>query len=78
MVSMVKVEIKTFKGCQSSIDFRTYLEDFFNEKQLGIEIKLTLIRSPEQSATAGLYGSPTIMLDGKEYQEERRGPPGFY
>jgi hypothetical protein len=75
---MHTVEIKTMKGCQSSIDFRKYLEDFFRKNHLDIEIIFTLVSSLTKAADAGLYGSPTILLNGTEYQEERRGPPGFY
>lgn len=75
---MHTVEIKTMKGCQSSIDFRKYLEDFFRKNHLDIEITFTLVSSLAKAADTGLYGSPTILLNGTEYQEERRGPPGFY
>lgn len=75
---MNTIQLITFKGCQSTIDFRNKLENgrSIKEKKLRVEMKIVL--SETKASKEGLYGSPTILIDGIEYQKERRGPPGFY
>jgi len=72
------VEITTFKGCQPTVDLHTELEDLIEDQRLDIEIALKLVPSPDQAEPMGLFGSPTIRIDGAEFQSERRGQAGFY
>ena len=75
---MNTVQLITFKGCQSTIDFRNKLENLrtIKEKELSVEMKI--VSSHKKAHKEGLYGSPTILVNGIEYQKEGRGPPGFY
>jgi hypothetical protein len=75
---MRKIQLITFKGCQSTIDFRNQLEDLIDKENLNVEIEMVIVPSTGKAKELGLLGSPTIMLDGVEYQQERHGPPGFY
>ena len=75
---MSKVQLVTFKGCQSTIDFRTQLEGLIETEKLDVDIEMILVPSPERATQMGLFGSPTVLIDGVEYQEDRRGPSGFY
>lgn len=72
------IEIITFKGCESALDLRDLVEDLINTLNLQMELKLTITASGDTAKETGLYGSPTLLIDGKEYQMERRGPAGFY
>jgi hypothetical protein len=73
-----KIQLVTFKGCQSTIDFRTKLEEFIGQGKLEAEVELIIVPSMGKAKEMGLFGSPTILVDGIEYQQERHGPPGFY
>ena len=75
---MPTIELTTFKGCQPTVDLRHELEDLIDEEGLDIELDLVIVPVPESAQEMGLYGSPTILLDGLEFQVERRGPAGFY
>lgn len=73
-----KVEIIAFKGCESALDLRDQVEDLVDTENLEAEVKLTIVTSRDKAKEMGLFGSPTILIDGQEYQTERRGPAGFY
>jgi hypothetical protein len=75
---MTNVQLVTFKGCQSTIDFRTQLEKLIEIQELDIELETILVPSPKKAGEMGLFGSPTILIDGVEYQQDRRGVEGFY
>lgn len=75
---MHTITLITFKGCQSTIDFRNDLEKRIAVGELDAQVEMVLVPSPDSAESMNLYGSPTILLDGAEYQEERRGPAGFY
>lgn len=75
---MPTIALTTFKGCQPTVDFRHELEDLIDEERLEIHVEIVIVPGPESAQEMGLYGSPTILLDGLEFQEERRGPAGFY
>lgn len=75
---MHTIQLITSKGCQSTIDFRNQLEGIICKKNLDIEVKIIMVPTLKKATEMGLYGSPTILIDGLEYQKERRGPPGFY
>jgi hypothetical protein len=72
------VSIVTFKGCQSTMDFRDMLENLIDQGIIAARVSMTVTPSADRAAELGLYGSPTILLDGREYQRDRRGPAGFY
>jgi hypothetical protein len=75
---MKTVELITFKGCQSTVDFRDSLESLVADQGLDLEVELNIVPSPAESESSGLYGSPTIVIDGQDFQSARRGPAGFY
>ena len=75
---MKHIKLITFRGCQSTVDFHDALEDAIRDDGLDITVELTQVPSPEVAEEYGLYGSPTILVDGQEYQKARRGPAGFY
>jgi len=75
---MRTIQLITFKGCQSTIDFRNELEKIKSINGEIIQIEMILVPSTRRAEKMGLFGSPTILIDGQEYQQERRGPNGFY
>lgn len=75
---MAIVKIITFKGCQPTVDLRDKLEALAHSENLDVDIELKLVASPDLAEEMGLYGSPTILVDGVEFQQELRGPTGFF
>jgi hypothetical protein len=75
---MNKIQLITFKGCQSTIDFRNKLENARLVKRKKLSVEMKIVHSQKKARKEGLYGSPTILVNGVEFQKERRGPPGFY
>ncbi len=72
------IEIITFKGCKPTLDFQAELSRLADARGVDLPLNLTVVPSPARAEDMGLYGSPTILVRGRELQEERRGPPGFY
>ena len=75
---MASVKIITFKGCQPTIDFQTELSVLAKRDGIALDISLEVVPSPEKAEEMGLFGSPTILIDGKEIDPESHGPAGFY
>jgi len=75
---MSTIQLITFKGCQSTIDFRNELENVRTIKGRKLSVEMKVVFSQTKARKEGLYGAPTILIDGIEYQKERRGVPGFY
>lgn len=75
---MPTIQLTTFKGCQPTMDFRNELEELIGNGGLDVDLHVVMVPAPESAQEMGLYGSPTIRLDGVEVQAERRGPAGFY
>lgn len=73
-----RVSVIAFKGCQFSMDIMAGLEILDREKTWRVDSELLLVRNIAQAKSMGLYGSPTIIVDGREYQDWRRGPAGLY
>ena len=75
---MKRVKLVTFKGCQSTVDLREALEELIDAEGLDATVELALVPSPEKATEMGLFGSPTILVDGVELHKEHRPPAGFF
>lgn len=75
---MNKIQLITFKGCQTTIDFIRQLRDLVQKNGLDTDIEIITVPSPEKAEEMGLYGSPTLLIDGREYQKQPFSQPGFY
>ncbi len=75
---MKSIQLITFKGCKSTLDLRDQIETMVDKDVKDVKVEMVFISSLEKASEMGLYGSPTIIIDGLEYQQERRGPAGFY
>lgn len=73
---MNTIQITTFEGCDSAGKLIADLEKL--QKNELFSLKVTVVPSSEQAAELGLYGSPTIYINGVEYQKDSNGNPGFY
>jgi hypothetical protein len=73
-----KISIVTFKGCQTSMSLKEKLLTTLADKDINVEVELKIVPSEIFAEDFGLFGSPTILLDGNEYQKNLRGKPGFY
>lgn len=75
---MKKIELLTFKGCQTAIDLGRQMTDLIQAENLDAEVEIIVVASLEKAEEVGLYGSPTILVDGEEYQKQPFSAPGFY
>lgn len=75
---MRRLELKTFKGCCSALNFYREIEELVSSEDIDLKIEYHIVPSSAKAGVMGLFGSPTLIFDGREYQEERRGPAGFY
>ena len=75
---MKNIKLITFRGCQSSVEFHDMLEDAIAENRSDVTLQLHIVSSLRSAQEGGLFGAPTIVVDGQEYQGARRGPAGFY
>lgn len=73
---MNAIVIKSFAGCPVSEDLLRELEGL--AKINGFELSHDKVFRADDSGEKGLYGTPTIIINGKEYQGERRGAAGIY
>ncbi|MBU0946945.1 MAG: hypothetical protein KJ804_00510 [Proteobacteria bacterium] len=75
---MKKIELLTFKGCQTAIELSRHMANLIAAENIDAEITTIIVPSLEKAIEMGLYGSPTILIDGKEYQKQAVSHPGFY
>ena len=75
---MNEIQLITFKGCQSTDDLRGQLERLIDRESLDAKIEMVFVPSPGRAVEMGLFGSPTILINGIGLQSERQGPTGFY
>lgn len=70
------VEVLTFSGCDTAQRLIAELNEL--KKQESFELKVTIVPSTAEAEAMGLYGSPTIVINGIEYQKMESSNPGFY
>lgn len=75
---MAIIQVLTFKGCQTTVDFIQQLADLAKEKNLDFKIDVITVPTLEKAEEMGLYGSPTVLINGEEYQKNISAKPGFY
>ena len=75
---MKNITVVTFKGCQSAMDFKDELEIQIDENDLSIQVEFSFVPAPEQAEAMGLFGSPTILIEGEVYAKNEQAVPGFY
>ena len=72
------VRILAYKGCQFTMDLLNAIYVLNRDHGDCVSSELELVQSLGQARMMGLYGSPTILVDGREYQDWWRGPAGLY
>jgi uncharacterized membrane protein len=73
---MKNIHVITFNGCGTAGKLIADLENL--QKNENFQLEVTVVPSAEKAGEMGLYGSPTIYIDGVEYQKDRNSSPGFY
>ncbi len=73
---MKKIQIITFDGCGTARKLIADLEELQKTKSFHLDV--TIVPSAEEAGEMGLFGSPTIYVDGIEYQGDKNSSPGFY
>jgi len=69
---MKKVEFLYFEGCPSYKEAIKNLEEVLNEEKIESNIEMTNIDSPEKAQQLGFLGSPSIRINGKDLEGERK------
>ncbi len=72
------MRVVAYKGCQFSLDLMAGLHARHEEGHWRIASELCLVQGHAQALDRGLRGSPTILVDGREFQAWRHGPAGIY
>jgi len=75
---MLAIKIVAFKGCLPALDLHDKLQKFIGDNSSQFTLHLDVVSSLQLAEKMKLFGSPTIFVGRKEYQEERKGPAGFY
>lgn len=70
------IEILTFDGCNAAANLFEELSSRSDEMR--VHVFKHVITSIEEAADRGLHGSPTVVVNGEEYQENVGANPGFY
>ena len=73
---MKTIQIITFDGCGTAKKLVADLENLQKSKNFTLDVKV--VPSADKAGEMGLYGSPTIYIDGIEYQKDTNSSPGFY
>lgn len=73
---MKTIRVVTFDGCATARKLIADLENL--QKSENFQLDVTVVPSAEKAGEMGLYGSPTIYVDGVEYQKDNNSSPGFY
>ncbi len=76
MDNLATIEVITFNGCDTAKTLIDELEELKEKEEF--ELTVTLVPSAEDAETMHLYGSPTVVVNGVEYQKIKGGNPGFY
>jgi hypothetical protein len=75
---MPHIKIIAFKGCLPALELHDRLGEILRCDPTRFTLCLDIVPTPQQAEARKLFGSPTILVDDREYQTERRGPAGFY
>ncbi len=73
---MNRIKIVTFSGCGATTQLLEELQ-LLQENQ-PFDLDLVTVDTPAQAEEMGLYGSPTIYINGIELQKGSNAEPGFY
>jgi len=73
---MRSITVKTFTGCPFGEELVAELKK--HQEKEGFDLEVEKIPTADLAKDKGLFGSPTLLVNGVEYQHERRGTPGFY
>ena len=75
---MNKIQLLTFQGCQTTVDLVQQLSQLLQKKTIDFEMEVITVTTPEKAEEIGLYGSPTLIINGEEYQKQPLAKAGFY
>lgn len=73
---MREILVRAFAGCPTTEDLLVKLEALAEKEN--IRVLHEKVYRAEDAEDQELYGSPTILINEREYQEWRRGSPGVY
>ena len=63
----MRIEIVYFEGCPNwRLAHERVLEALAGLGRADVPVELHLVKSPDEALAAGMHGSPTILLDGRD------------
>ncbi|WP_434578691.1 DF family (seleno)protein [Thermoanaerobacterium thermosaccharolyticum] len=74
----MQISFLYFEGCPNSEPALNLLKEVLNEKGIKGEIELIEIKSEEDAYKYNFLGSPSIHINGKDIEKERRNDDPFY
>ncbi|MBU1001567.1 MAG: hypothetical protein KKE73_03480 [Proteobacteria bacterium] len=77
-MTMHNIEILAFKGCLPALTLYNSLLELLEQDPSRFTVRLDIVPAPRQAKKMGMHGSPTILVNQREYQIKRRGPASFY
>lgn len=73
---MKTIEVITFDGCGTAKQLIADLEGLQEKENFNLQVKV--VPSADRAGEMRLYGSPTVYINGHEYQRDENSTPGFY
>jgi len=75
---VIEVEFLYFDGCPNAEPAWALLQSVLDECGVAAKVTKIAIQSPEDAERFGFLGSPTIRMNGKDIEKERRNDPPVY
>lgn len=67
-MNSVKIEIQYFTGCPNSQKMIERVKNAVEQISFDINYKETLVETPEEADRLKFRGSPTLLIDGKDFE----------
>lgn len=74
----VEIEIQYFEGCPNSDEFISIVKKALERIGGNYDFREVLVESNEQARAIGFRGSPTLLIDGRDFEnKESPASPGL-
>jgi len=74
----IKVEVQWFDGCPNSESMLTRVQTALNELDIPTDFVSTRVDSIEQAKEVRFLGSPTLLLNGREFMGQQLPDEPFF
>lgn len=73
----MKIEILFFEGCPNANDARVLVYSTVEELGIDASVELVLIHDQEEALSRRFLGSPSIRIDGRDFEFENEHPDDY-